>query len=220
MRLVRSKLDFIFVWEIERRMRPFGPLEWGEVVSEQLVASLSGAERKSEALARLARALRTPAPEPLRRGQVHAFAARVDTAGTFFPLPPLASLSNRMFRVYGPHRFLRVHYADPLPKHLRLQTLNLCGRRYELLYCDLAGRTIIYFATKGTGLAKEVSVETVREWHIPLSESANLDLSLAKYNARFSLAFSDSVPTVCFDQLTTVPGEKKNFLFLGVFFLI
>ncbi len=255
LRVVRSKLDFIFVWELERRMRPFGPLEWTRLSAPLLEALASSSARKSELLARLARELPIDSPalsnssflssiassssssvsssssassvsssfssslvSPLPRGHVHAFAARVDSAGGFFPLPPIAALSNRMFRVYGPHRFLRVHYDDPLPKHLRLQALNVCGRRWELLYCDLAKRTIVYFAVKGSGLTKEVPVETVREWHIPLSEQENLDMTLAKYNARFSLAFSDSLPTACFDQMANVLGLRKRWLLFIFFF--
>jgi hypothetical protein len=215
MRLVRSKLDFIYCWEIERRILPFGVHEWSRLTDE-IVASYTSGPRKSEVLSRIAADLpldRENHPDLLQKGQVHAFSARVDVAGRFFPFPPFASLSNRMFRVYGPHRFLRVHYEDPLPKHLRLAALNLCGRRYELLYCDLAKRIIVYFAVRGSGLTKEVAVDTVREWHIPLGEQANLDMTLAKYNARFSLAFSDSVPTVCFDQIATVPGNFFRFYF-------
>jgi hypothetical protein len=210
MKLVRSsgsKLDFIFCWELERRMKPFGPFEWSRL-TESMVAAYASAPRKADSLARIARDFpleHDGGAEPLQKGHVHAFAARVDAQGEFFPMAPVASLSNRMFRVYGPHRFLRVHYADPLPKRLRLHALSLCGRRYELLYCDLAKRTVVYFAVRGTAVAREVPVETVREWHLPLSEATNRAMTLAKYNARFSLAFSDSVPTVAFDSPEDAP---------------
>ncbi len=188
-------------------MQPFGPFDWTRL-SETMVAAYASGPRKADSLARIARDFpleNDAGADPLDKGHVHAFAARVDTNGGFLPLPPFASLSNRMFRVYGPHRFLRVHYADPLPKHLRLHALNVCGRRYELLYCDLSKRTVVYFAVRGTGIARPVPIETVREWHIPLSEPGNAAMTLAKYNARFALAFSDSVPTVVFDVMSDVP---------------
>ena len=142
MRLAR-RLDFIYAWEIERRVRPFGPHEPGKLTDGMVGAYGAAGLRKHDVLARIARDLplasaSQDAVPALPPGHVHAFRAKVDSAGNFFPQAPFASLSNRMFRVYGPHRFLRVHYDDPLPKHLRLHALTFVGRRYELLYCDLA----------------------------------------------------------------------------------
>lgn len=152
--------------------------------------------------------------EPLKMHEAYSFSARVSSDGQFAPDGPLASLPCRMYRVYGPHRFMRVHYEEPLPKHVRLGVISFAGRRWELLYADLAKRVLVYFAVKGV-LIREIPVETVREWHIPFKTAPeNLDMPLAKYNARFSLGFSESIATVTFDALQEVadivaPGSSN-----------
>jgi hypothetical protein len=64
----------------------------------------------------------------------------------------------------------------------------------------------VYFAVKGV-LVKDCDVKLVREWHIPFEcAPVNRSMTLAKYNARFSLGFSESIATVAFDHpLQQVP---------------
>jgi hypothetical protein len=64
---------------------------------------------------------------PLNTHEAYSFSAHVSADGAFSPHAPLASLPCRMFRVYGPHRFLRVHYEESLPKHTRLGTRGEIG---------------------------------------------------------------------------------------------
>lgn len=74
------------------------------------------------------------------------------------------------------------------------------------MYSDLGKRILVYFAVKGV-LVKDCDVKLVREWHIPFeSAPENRSMTLAKYNARFSLGFSESIATVAFDHpLQQVP---------------
>ena len=215
---VFQNLDFVYVWEIERRMKPFGILSW-DTLSDDMIESWVSLTSKGDILSQIEQDLQESGlsgPPPLKKGEVYAFSAHVDSSGQFTPSIPLIAQSNRMFRVYGPHRFLRVHYDLPLPKHLRLHALSFAGRRWELLYAELGKGVVVYFAVKGNGINREISIERVREWHIPLleqdgTETSNMNMTLAKFNARFSLAFSGSVGTVVFDKVTNVDDVKSDF---------
>lgn len=207
LREVRKLPDFIYTWEVERRLAPFGPLPWTRLHMDHVRQWQQQHLKKNDVLSLIDLHLpisSSSSSSSSSPGHVHAFSAHVQSDGSFLPDAPTLQPSCRMFRVYGPHRFLRVHYHSPLPRHLRLSALSFAGRRWELLYADLARGAVVYFAVKGSQLAREVSVETVREWHLPLTDERNLQMTLAKYNARFSLGFSDSVATVAFDSVDRV----------------
>lgn len=228
---VRALPDFSLIWECERRLEPFGATKWEHLTLDHVASwtALAGAQVKKHVIMdRIAADLCDPThagTPPLQPHEAYSFSARVTGNGAFAPEAPVASLPCRMFRVYGPHRFLRVHYED-IPKvgqrgrggggaaaaqllvrlqHSRLGVISFAGRRWELLYADLAKRILVYFAVRGV-LVKECSVDTVREWHIPFATApANMAMTLPKYNARFSMGFSESIATVAFDALQEVP---------------
>jgi RNA dependent RNA polymerase len=216
-KVASSNLDFIYIWEVERRMKPFGKLSW-DVLNEQMIDSWVSLTNKEDILSQIERDLQDSelcGPPALKKGEVYSFSASVDSGGRFTPRGPIVSHSNRMFRVYGPHRFLRVKYDNPLPKRLRLNALSFAGRRWELLYAELSKGVVVYFAVKGSGISKEVSIERLREWHIPMfeqdgSETSNSSMTLSKYNARFALGFSGSIGTVVFDNVKKVEDVSSE----------
>lgn len=128
---VRALPDFSLIWETERRLEPFGSTAWDTLSMEKITkwGSMVNKAKKHELMNMIAQDLgdhTSPVAQPLKVHEAYSFSASVTADGTFRADPPLASLPCRMFRVYGPHRFLRVHYVD-IPKHSRLGAITFAG---------------------------------------------------------------------------------------------
>ena len=116
--------------------------------------------------------------------------------------PELSRTPKRFHSKYGADRFVQVSVPTELWRDCRqLDRIasadwHFAGRVWQLLTpqgeCD--GFALRFFAVSGAGIPT-VPVVQVRDWHIPPT-GANAAMTVAKYCSRFSLGFSDAVPTV------------------------
>lgn len=125
-------------------------------------------------------------------------------------LPPERANNRRIFRKFGSHRFLHVKVGSEVPYKKVMafftQKVKLCGRSYGYLWCKAqkSPQCFILFAEKGLGITKEITVEYVREWCIPISYNAGL--TLAKELKRIKLAFSKTT------QSYTLPANSLEII--------
>ena len=107
--------------------------------------------------------------------------------------------SSRALRKYGSHRFIKVQLPKSFNKSLSSTfahtRFTLLERRYRVLHIKSEG-TLYLFAEASCDVKdtlRMIQIDEVREWHIPSNE--NMEMSLVKYNARFDLAFSETIDT-------------------------
>lgn len=148
-------------------------------------------------------------------GQGILFSARYVSKDCIHLLPPILAPSNRAFRRFGSHRFIKLSIPNKeisesfLERMFQTGPIEIADREYRYLHFKPGGQniTVYLFAERSSNPLdplQDIPVDWVRKWHIPPED--NPSISLAKYSARFDLAFSATIGTFALDA----QGWKTN----------
>ncbi|PKY14080.1 hypothetical protein GLOIN_2v1581910 [Rhizophagus irregularis DAOM 181602=DAOM 197198] len=119
--------------------------------------------------------------------------------------PPKLGTSKRYYRMLSSERFLHlkvkdINHLDDNQK-LRLKKfllfpLSLAGRIYEFLYAK--SDKLYFFATSGLDIPDHISIWQAINYNLPIE--INKNMTATKFFSRISLGFSNSTPSIIFEQ--------------------